>query len=528
MFESLQHLNFLFSPVDSGAGKKTSLRVVGAGITGEELVTSVEKLKNLNRELEEARRAAYNLLEDAQQTEAQLATDLANMRILTDLAQKLVLENKIEDDLRHLLHAAISITRADAGTIQVLNNETQQLEMVASKGFEKSFTKYFEFVDATSNTSCGIALKKNERTFIDFDVAPDPDGSLKMHLEQGFLSAQSTPLIAHSGKTIGMVTTHFKKRRRPTDRESYFIDLVVRQAVDMIERRKTQEALHKSEEQLRQFNASLEQRVSERTKELEKSEKHAVDLSRSLFVMNKELNSLNSELQTFTNIAASTYRETLRHLYISLEMIVTQDARNLSNSSRANLRRSQGAVQKMKLLTEDLITFSKLHEIGQKEEHIDLNKILQADINDFTSKPNHPPIEIKCDDLPPISGYPSLLSLLFHHLLDNAIKFRKADKDHTINITCEQLENGQGLDNESVIKNSGYAVITVADNGIGFHREESEKIFEMFYQLHEKGKYKGSGVGLAVCKKIMEMHGGFITAEGTPGEGASFHCYFPA
>jgi len=203
-----------------------------------------------------------------------------------------------------------------------------------------------------------------------------------------------------------------------------------------------------------------------------------------------------------------------------------QDARNLSNSSRANLRRAQGAVQKMKLLTEDLISFSSLHETSVKEVNVDLDKILQAAVHDFESKPNHPEVEINCDHLPLISGYPSLLPLLFHNLLDNAIKFRKEDKQHVINITCKEV-NGENLDIEGAEKDLRYYVISFTDNGIGFSQEQSGKIFEMFSQLHEKGKYRGSGVGLAVCKKIMEMHEGFITAEGIPDDGASFHCYFP-
>jgi len=182
----------------------------------------------------------------------------------------------------------------------------------------------------------------------------------------------------------------------------------------------------------------------------------------------------------------------------------------------------------MKLITDDLISFSKLHEISTKEHSVDLSKILKAAASDFTDKPNHPPVEISCGYLPSIGGYPLLLPVLFHHLLDNAIKFRKADKGHIINITSGELVNGNDLNIEGVEKDFSYSVISIADNGIGFPREESEKIFEMFYQLHEKGKYKGSGVGLAICKKIMELHGGFIIAEGMPVEGASFHCYFPA
>jgi signal transduction histidine kinase len=262
--------------------------------------------------------------------------------------------------------------------------------------------------------------------------------------------------------------------------------------------------------------------------ELKEKENHVAELNKSLVSMNKELISANSELKAFTGIAATNYSETLRHLYINLELIVTNDARNLSNSGRANLRRAQGAIQKMKLLTDDLVSFSKLHDIGSKEEHVDLNKILHATVNDFTSKITHPLVEINCDQLPTISGYPLLLSLLFTHLIDNAIKFRRQDKGHVIHISCREAVNGSELNIEGGEKKASYHIITISDNGIGFPQAESGKIFEMFYRLHEQGKFKGSGIGLAVCKKVMEMHDGFITAEGIPDQGAIFHCYFPA
>jgi signal transduction histidine kinase len=208
-------------------------------------------------------------------------------------------------------------------------------------------------------------------------------------------------------------------------------------------------------------------------------------------------------------------------------MIVTNDARNLSNSGRANLRRAQGAIQKMKLTTEDLIAFSRLHEIGVKENNIDLNIILEKVIEDFRKQQDHSVVEINCDQLPFIIGYPVLLSLLFHHLMDNAIKFRKKDNGHTVNVTCKESADGNDITNGAAEKDVKYHIISVEDNGIGFSEAESEKIFEMFSHLNEKGKYKGPGNGLALCKKIMEMHGGFIIAEGIPDNGASFHCYFP-
>jgi PAS domain S-box-containing protein len=261
--------------------------------------------------------------------------------------------------------------------------------------------------------------------------------------------------------------------------------------------------------------------------EVQESHQRVMDLNKTLLTLNRESDSLNAELKTFASIAANNYGETLRQLYLNIELIVTHDARNLSNSGRANLRRAQSGIQKLKLVTDDLVFFSRLQEMGEKEEAIDLNALLGNLATEFLSQPNAPGVKINCDHFPPINGYPELLSLLFHHLLDNAIKFRKADTDHVVHIACAEIDDSE-ISGETAEKDKRYLAVSFIDNGIGFPPEESAKIFEMFYRVHEKGKYRGSGVGLSISKKIMEIHGGFITAESEEDKGASFYCYFPA
>jgi signal transduction histidine kinase len=256
------------------------------------------------------------------------------------------------------------------------------------------------------------------------------------------------------------------------------------------------------------------------------SQQKIMDLNQALFTANRELNSVNSELRTFASIAANNFSETLRQLYLNYEMIVAHDAKNLSNSGRANLRRAQAAIQKLKLVTDDLVSFSKLQEMGEKEESVDLNPIFKGITDEFLTLPNRPSVEINCEHLPAISGYPQLLRMLFYHLFDNAVKFRKQDNNHVVKVSCNEVMGGDTNITEAE-EDREYFKITFSDSGIGFPATESEKIFEMFYQLHEKGKYKGSGVGLAICKKIMELHNGFITAESDPEAGSSFHCFFP-
>jgi light-regulated signal transduction histidine kinase (bacteriophytochrome) len=251
-------------------------------------------------------------------------------------------------------------------------------------------------------------------------------------------------------------------------------------------------------------------------------------LNEELIKRNRKLVSLNTELQTFTNIAANDYKETLKKLYTGMEHLISNDAKFLSNEGKANVRRAQSAIQKLKLLTEDIISYSTIQTLEpQSQEHVDLNEILlnvQKDLHQHILEGN---ITLDCGKLATITGYPFLISLLFNHLVDNAIKFRKDDESGRIEISCDE-KMGREIDHPLASPNVKYCIITFSDNGIGFGKDNTEHLFIIFSRLHEKGKYKGSGIGLAIAKKIMEMHEGFITGEGIPGEGAVFRCYFPA
>lgn len=254
------------------------------------------------------------------------------------------------------------------------------------------------------------------------------------------------------------------------------------------------------------------------------AEQQNSELNALLVSKNRELENINSELTTFSNIAATDYSETLRTIYINLENLIKNDAARLSNTGKANLRKAQSAIQKMKLLTEDIVAFSKLPFIDSANTSISLNDALNDSLEDLKEKIKVSNAVIGNHGLPVIQGYPLLVSLLFHHLLDNAIKFRKEGLHPVIDIKS-------ALVHKSVLpetKAMPYYEITFIDNGIGFGPDEANNIFTIFYRLHERGKYKGSGIGLAVCHKIMALHGGYITAQGEPGGGCTITCLFPA
>lgn len=259
-----------------------------------------------------------------------------------------------------------------------------------------------------------------------------------------------------------------------------------------------------------------------------RSDQEIEDLNKALIAKNNELAYLNSELKTFNAITANDYSDTLRNLYINLEMIVTVDAQHLSNSGRANLRRAQAAIQRMQLLTDDLKAYTRLQELDTQKQDVDLNAIMDTIINDFDSRLKPHDIDVKCDQMPLVTGHPFLISLVFHHLIDNAIKFRKEDGRHHIEISCRESLDASAAGFSEALPNRLYHMITVKDTGRGFPTDETKNIFGIFYRLHDKTRYKGSGIGLAICKKIMDIHGGFVVAESNGDAGASFHCFFPA
>jgi PAS domain S-box-containing protein len=181
-------------------------------------------------------------ISDRKQAEVAIDADLRDTQILLDLSARLLSEPDTQVLYNEIVATAIALTRADGGTCQILDETTQELVLLATQGFDQTMTEHFYRVPANSNTSCGIALATNARTFIDFDVPPsaDQDGSRRMHVDAGYLSAQSTPLITCSGKPIGMLSTHWHNQYRPSDRELRFLDLLARQAADLIEQRQAE------------------------------------------------------------------------------------------------------------------------------------------------------------------------------------------------------------------------------------------------------------------------------------------------
>jgi signal transduction histidine kinase len=201
-----------------------------------------------------------------------------------------------------------------------------------------------------------------------------------------------------------------------------------------------------------------------------------------------------------------------------------QEAGNLSDKGKNIVEKIGASVHRMEILIEDILVLTKIHSDTHKEEAVNLNQVVKTVFDDMYEKILVTQTGIHADQLPIINGNKNQIYYLFKNLITNAIKFQKPGNVPQINITAEAVKG-----EETGLVNAGeeYAKISFTDNGFGFDQRYAKKIFQVFQRLHGKHEFEGTGIGLAICKKIMENHNGIITVESEPGQGSVFNCFFP-
>jgi PAS domain S-box-containing protein len=279
-------------------------------------------------------------------------------------------------------------------------------------------------------------------------------------------------------------------------------------------------ALHDSESNIIGFS-KVTRDLTERKKAEDKSIADAVELERK----NRALERVNSEMSSFAYVASHDLKEPLR----KIQTFASRIPENMGNPDAVMelLNKISGSAARMQKLMEDLLTYSQLSANHANFQKVDLNIVIEAVLKDLELSISDMNAHVKIDVLPTINGIAFQLEQLFLNLLSNALKFSKLDQAPVITITSTELHGKEiplGLSNDM----KKYYKVIVADNGIGFPEEHSQKIFQVFQKLHDRRTFAGSGVGLAIVKRIIENHGGLIMAAGKPNEGATFTMYFSA
>jgi PAS domain S-box-containing protein len=242
---------------------------------------------------------------------------------------------------------------------------------------------------------------------------------------------------------------------------------------------------------------------------------------------NRRLEQVNKELESFNYVASHDLQEPLRKIQAFTSRLVQKENANLSEWGQDVFAKIVNAAERMQKLIDALLNFSRLENDPEARQQIDMNELMQEIVSGLQTPIEKKDARIDVSTLPMIDGIPIQISQLFTNLLSNALKYSKSDRRPEIKITAD-IVKGKDMVNFRVPKNSVYHHFMIADNGIGFDQQYANKIFELFQRLHGRTEYEGTGIGLAICKKIVQHHQGFICAQGVSGEGSKFHIYLPA
>jgi|GEM_PF-411372 len=258
------------------------------------------------------------------------------------------------------------------------------------------------------------------------------------------------------------------------------------------------------------FSEALEEKVKERTRELHEK--------------NLQLEHTNAELNSFTYVASHDLQEPLRKIQLFGKQILS--AEKFSGRTEDYFNRIIAAGERMQNLIISLLDFSRTSATELIFKPCDLNAIVDESKDDLQLNIIEKQAVVEYKNLPTINASHIQLSQLFTNLIDNAIKYSRPEIKPQVRITASIVE-GKKIEHPSA-NQKDYHAIRIADNGIGFEKEYATKIFEIFQRLHGKNEYSGTGIGLAIVKKIVTNHNGFIVAEGIPGIGSTFTIYIPA
>lgn len=282
---------------------------------------------------------------------------------------------------------------------------------------------------------------------------------------------------------------------------------------------------------LHDVRQELEDRVARRTSELRRANQALLEqmddneeAAAALRSYSEQLQRSNKELQEFASVASHDLQEPLRKIQAFGDRLQTKYSGGLDETAQDYLRRMLNAAGRMQVLINDLLAFSRVTTQAQPFAPVRLNQLIDEVVSDLEARFEESGGEISVGDLPEIDADALQMRQLFQNLISNGLKFHRPGVPPRIWIEGRQITDGEpapGSEPEAVCE------IRVSDNGIGFHEKYLDRIFDIFQRLHSRGAYEGTGIGLAVCRKIIDRHRGYITAESREGEGATFVITLP-
>jgi signal transduction histidine kinase len=274
--------------------------------------------------------------------------------------------------------------------------------------------------------------------------------------------------------------------------------------------------LMEQEKKLVTINKSLELEVKDR----KLSEQKVIELNRELLIKNANLENANKSLERFAFMASHDLQEPLRKIRMFSDKL---SLKHKDDQDADLIRRIQRAAERTQTLIADILAFSKTSCDPADFSTVDLNNVIDDLLEDLKEEIKQKNAIVTLDKLPPINANSRLMRALFQNLISNALKYSQENRPPVITIRSEMPAIKQSKSD----RDSNYCRIIIEDNGIGFEQKYAEEIFGMFRRLHGHSEYEGTGIGLALCKKIIEQHQGYISARSKVGEGSTFVVSFP-
>ncbi len=558
---------------------------------------TISPLKNQRGEIIGASKIARDITEQKRTEEAiralnvRLKQDLDAMSRLQQLSTRLIQPGGIPELLGEILDAGIHITAADMGNIQLLD-EGGRLKIVAHHGFDAPFLEFFDSVHG-GLAACGAALKRGERVVIE-DVTRSPvfEGTLGLEamLKADARAVQSTPLVSRSGKVLGMFSTHYRRPQRPSERELRLLDLLARQAADLIERRRGEEGRsqlsaiveasgdaiysYDLDGRLLNWNRAAEELYGYTREEIighpadiivpedKRAELREIlqtaggsaTVIRNLETLRMrrdgsvfpavltispicdetgnmvalsvigrdisdrkrvetELRRANQDLEQFAYSASHDLQEPLRTIKIYSQLLANSLSAEVDGETAEFLHFLRSAATRMELLVRDLLAYTQVTRLDAPLEEVDTSAAMAEVIDNLRGAISESGAIVTFDSLPSVRVHSTHVRQLFQNLVGNAIKYRSEDRAPAVHIHAEREDR--------------HWVFTVRDNGIGIKPEFREQIFGLFSRLHNSERYSGTGIGLAICQRIVERYHGRIWVESEPGFGSEFRFTLP-
>jgi signal transduction histidine kinase len=274
--------------------------------------------------------------------------------------------------------------------------------------------------------------------------------------------------------------------------------------------------LLEQEQKLIAANKNLQLEIAER----KVSEEKVTQLNRKLLINISNLESANKNLERFAFMASHDLQEPLRKIRMFSDLLLSRYGDVLREDVQM-LNRIQQAAERTQSLIADILDFSKISMDQSEFTNSDLNVLLQDLLADMSEEVNDKKATVTVEKLPSLYVSARLMRPLFQNLIANALKYSKKNVPPVIRIHSDHNNDKNGTESHK------YCRIFVEDNGIGFDQKFAEDIFGMFRRLHNSGEFEGTGIGLALCKKIIEQHNGFISARSKPDEGSTFIISLP-